>query len=107
MAQTYEELQKKTVAQLREMAKAEDHELLRGYSTMHKAELLHALCQVLGIEQHAHHEVVGVNKARAKATIRELKKRREAALAAHDSVQLKHVRKRIKRLKRRIRKATV
>jgi DNA polymerase/3'-5' exonuclease PolX len=107
MARTYEELHKKTVAQLREMAKAENHELLRGYSAMHKAELLHALCQVLGIEEHAHHDVVGVDKGKLKATIRELKKQREAALEAHDSVQLKHVRKRIKRLKRQIRRATV
>ncbi len=107
MAHTYEELRKKTVAQLREMAKAGEHEALRGYSTMHKAELLRALCQVFGIEEHVHHEVVGVDKSQIKATIRELKKQRDAALEAHDSAQLKHVRKRIRRLKRQIRKATV
>ena len=74
MAYTYDELHKKTVAQLREIAKGEDHEALRGYSTMHKAELLHALCQVFGVDEHVHHDVVGVDKSRIKATIRELKK---------------------------------
>ncbi|MGD2154574.1 MAG: hypothetical protein PVG79_14990 [Gemmatimonadales bacterium] len=107
MAYTYDELHKKTVAQLREIAKAEDHEALRGYSTMHKAELLHALCQVFAIDEHVHHDVVGVDKAKIKATIRELKKQRDAAREAHDSAQLKHLRKRIKRLKRKIRRATL
>ncbi|MGD2218463.1 MAG: hypothetical protein PVJ64_17025 [Gemmatimonadales bacterium] len=107
MAYTYDELYKKTVAELRQIAKADDHESLRGYSTMHKADLLHALCQVFGIDEHVHHEVVGVDKRKLKATIRELKKQRDAAREAHDLAQLKHVRKRIKRLKRRIRRATV
>jgi hypothetical protein len=107
MAYSYDELHKKTVAQLRQIAKAEDSEALRGYSTMHKAELLHALCQVFGLEEHVHHEVVGVDKGKIRATIRELKKQRDAAMEAHDSAQLKHVRKRIKRLKRKIRRATV
>ncbi|UCC85272.1 MAG: hypothetical protein JSW46_10325, partial [Gemmatimonadota bacterium] len=80
MAHTYDELHKKTVAQLRQIAKAEEHEALRGYSTMHKAELLHALCHVFGLDEHVHHEVVGVDKGNIKATIRELKKQRDAAL---------------------------
>jgi cysteinyl-tRNA synthetase len=107
MAYTYDELHTKTVVQLRQIAKAEDHEALHGYSTMHKAELLHALCQVFGVDEHVHHDVVGVDKGKVKATIRELKKQRDAALEARDLAQLKHVRKRIKRLKRQIRKATV
>ena len=107
MAYTYDELHKKTVAQLRQIAKGMEHEALRGYTTMHKAELLHALCQALDLEEHVHHEVVGIDKARIKATIRELKKQRDAALEAHDSAQLKFIRTRIKRLKRQIHKATV
>jgi DNA polymerase/3'-5' exonuclease PolX len=107
MAYTYDELHAKTVAQLRQIAKATDHEALRGYSTMHKAELLHALCLAFGLVEHVHHDVVGVDKGKIKATIRELKKQRAAALEAHDSPQLKVIRKRIKRLKREIRKATV
>lgn len=107
MAYTYDELHKKTVAQLRELAKAEDHELLRGYSTMHKADLLHALCEVFGVDEHVHHDVVGLDKGRLRAKIRELKRQREIALEANDTAQLKHVRKRIKRIKRKIRQATV
>jgi hypothetical protein len=107
MAYTYDELHTKTVAELRQIAKAEDHEALRGYSTMHKAELLHALCQAFGLDEHVQHEVIGVDKGKVKATIRELKKQRDAALEAHDPAQLEHFRKRIKRLKRQIRRATV
>ncbi len=107
MAYTYDELHKKTVAELRQIAKELGHEALRGYSTMHKAELLHAICEALDIDEHVHHEVVGIDKAELKAKIRELKKQRDAALEAHDSAQLKFVRKRIKRLKRQIHKATV
>lgn len=107
MAYTYDELHKKTVAQLRQIAKEMEHEALRGYSTMHKADLLHALCEALGVEEHVHHEVVGIDKTNIKVKIRELKKQRDAAVEARDSAQLKVLRKRIKRLKRQIHKATV
>ncbi len=105
---TYEELSGKTVAQLREIAAAQgDHEELHGYTTMHKEELLLALCKALGIEAHEHHEVVGIDKSRIKARIRQLKQERDAALAAADHKQLKQVRRRIHHLKRKIRRATV
>ncbi|UCC71990.1 MAG: Rho termination factor N-terminal domain-containing protein [Gemmatimonadota bacterium] len=107
MAYTYDELHKKTVAQLRQIAKEMEHEALRGYSTMHKADLLHALCEALSVEEHVHHEVVGIDKTNIKVKIRELKKQRDAAVEARDSAQLKVLRKRIKRLKRQIHKATV
>lgn len=107
MAHTYEELRGMTVAQLREVAKETDHEALRGYSTMHKEDLIQALCTALGIEAHAHHEVVGVNKKRIRAQIRELKTRREAAIEAGDKTELKRVRRRIHRLKHRLRAAMV
>lgn len=107
MAYTFEELSKKTVAQLREIAKQTEHEALRGYSTMHKADLVAALCTALGVERHEHHEVVGIEKSKIKAQIRELKTQRNAALEAHDSKQLKQIRRRIKRLKRKIRRATI
>ncbi len=107
MAHTWEELRKMTVVRLREIASEMEHEELHGYRTMHKEQLLPALCHALGIEDHAHHEVVGLNKARVKARIRELKTQRDAALAARDSVQLKRIRRKIHRLKRRIHGATV
>ncbi|MHC4816076.1 MAG: hypothetical protein ACYTFN_23685 [Planctomycetota bacterium] len=105
---TYDELKKKTVAQMREIAEGlGDHDALHGYTTMHKEDLLIALCNALGIEAHEHHEVVGINKAKVKAKIRALKKERDALVEAKDSKQLKLVRKRIRRYKRRIRKATI
>jgi DNA-binding IclR family transcriptional regulator len=106
MEHTYEELKHKTVADLRELAKGIDHEAVQGYTQMNKEHLIGALARALGI-QHEHHDVVGVDKASIKARIRELKTKREAALAAHDHVQLKAVRRNIHRLKRQIHKATV
>ena len=106
MAYTFEELKHKTVAELREMAKGLEHDAVQGYTQMNKDHLVVALSKALGI-QHEHHEVVGVDKAAIKARIRELKVKRQAALAAHDHAQLKTVRRNIHRLKRQIHKATV
>jgi hypothetical protein len=106
MGLTIEELKHKTVADLRELAKGVDHEAVRGYTQMNKDHLISALARALGIK-HTHHDVVGVDKAGIKARIRDLKVKREAALAAHDHAELKTVRRTIHRLKRRIHKATV
>jgi DNA-binding IclR family transcriptional regulator len=106
MAHTFEELKHKTVAELREMAKGIEHDAVQGYTQMNKEHLVVALSKALGI-QHEHHEVVGVDKASIKARIRQLKEKRQAALAAHDHAQLKAVRRNIHRLKRQIHKATV
>ena len=106
MSVTFEQLKHKTVAELREMAKASDHEAVHGYTQMNKEHLLVALAKALGI-QHEHHEVVGVDKSSIKARIKQLKTERDAALAAHDHAQLKVVRRTMHRLKRRIHKATV
>jgi DNA-binding IclR family transcriptional regulator len=107
MAKTYGELKKQTVAQLRELAKELDHEALRGYTTMHKEQLIQALCQALGIDSFEHHNVVGVDKSGLKARIRELKPKRDQAIAAHDRAELKKIRREIHYLKRRLRRATV
>lgn len=107
MAHTYEELHGMTVAQLREIAEGVEHDAVHGYSTMHKEDLLPALCEALGIEAHEHHEVVGIDKDVVKAKIRALKAERATLLQAGDSKQLKLVRRRIRGLKRKIRKATV
>ncbi len=105
---TYDELKGKTVVQMREIAEGlGEHDALHGYTTMHKEELLVALCAALGIEAHEHHEVVGIDKGAVKSKIRELKKQRDALIEAKDSKQLKVVRARIRRLKRKIHKATV
>lgn len=107
MAHTYEELRKKTVAQLREIAKGIEHEALRGHTQMHKDQLLVSLCNALNIDLHEHHSVIGINKSALKARIKELKKKRDELLQAHDNAQLKGIRRRIHSLKRRIHKATV
>ena len=107
MAYTYEELSKKTVAQLREIAQGIEHEALHGHSGMHKEHLLPALCKALGIDARAHHVAVAANKGEIKAQIRRLKAERETVLQAHDPKQLKGVRRKIHRLKRDLRKATV
>lgn len=106
MAFTYEELKHKTLAELRDIAKGGDKEVVQGYTQMNKEHLVAALAKALGI-QHEHHEVIGIDKGAIKARIKQLKTQREAALAAHDHAQLKVVRRSIHRLKRRIHKATV
>lgn len=106
MDYTYEKLKHMTVADLREIAKGIEHEAVQGYTQLNKEHLVVALSKALGIK-HEHHDVVGVDKASIKSRIRELKKKREAALSAHDHAQLKVVRRTIHRLKRQIHKATV
>jgi hypothetical protein len=99
---TYEQLHGMTVAELREVAKGIEHEALQGHSTMHKEQLLPALCKALDI--HVHHEAVGAEKPRIKATIRKLKVRRDEAKAAGDHKRLGETRHQIHVLKRRLRK---
>jgi DNA-binding IclR family transcriptional regulator len=106
MEYTFEQLKHKTVAELREIAKGIEHDAVQGYTQLNKEHLLVAISKALGIK-HEHHDVVGVDKAAIKSRIKDLKKKREEALAAHDHAQLKTVRRTIHRLKRQIHKATV
>ena len=107
MAYTYDELKHKTVAELRDIAAGIEHEALQGYTQLNKEHLLHALARALGIEEHQHHEVKGINKTEIKSKIKALKRQRDEALEAHDHARLKSVRRQIHRLKREIHKATV
>lgn len=107
MEHTFDSLKKNTVAELREIADGLDHEKVQGYKTLHKDDLVKLLCGALGLEAHEHHQVVGVDKAKVKAQIQVLKQKRAAAIEAHDAKQLKWVRLNIKRLKHKIRSATV
>ncbi len=106
MDYTYEQLKHKTVAELREIAKGIEHDAVQGYTQLNKEHLITAIAKALGI-QHEHHDVVGVDKAAIKTRIREMKKKRDDALQAHDHAQLKIARRTIHRLKRQIHKATV
>ena len=107
MSYTFEELKKKTVADLRKIASEIEHEAVKGYSQLNKEHLLTAVCEALGLDMHVHHEVVGVNKSKIKSEIKNLKKKRDKALEDHDHKQLKLVRNDIKRLKNILRRATV
>lgn len=107
MAYTYEQLHKMRVADLREIAKDLEHEELQGYTTMHKEQLVPALCHALGIEDHVHHEVVGLDKTKIKQQIRQLKKIRDEALEEKDAEKLRKARAGISRLKKKLRRATV
>jgi hypothetical protein len=110
MAHTYEELKKKTVDELREIAKGLEHEAVQGFTQMNKEHLLPAVCKALGIDTHAHHHartVTGFDKGPVKAKIKALQAERDKALAAHDGKQLKQIRRQIHRLNRKIRAATV
>ena len=107
MAHTYDELKHMTVAELRDIAAGIEHEALQGYTQLNKEHLLHALARALGVEEHLHHDVVGINKTEVKAKIKDLKRQRDEAIAAHDHARLKSVRRQIHRLKREIHKATV
>lgn len=107
MAYSYEDLRKKTIEDLREIAKGIEHDAVQGYTQMNKEHLLPAICKALGIDAHEHHQVVGLDKKAIKARMRKLRDERGKALQAHDRGQLKEIRRQLHRLNRRIRAATV
>jgi hypothetical protein len=103
VAYTYHELKEKTVAELRDIAKGMQHEAVAGYSQMNKDHLLPALCRALNIDTMEHHVATGIDKLAVKAKMRELKKRRDDALEAHDKHQLHSIRRQLHALNRQIR----
>lgn len=107
MSYTFEELKKKTVAELRKIAEGIDHEVFKGYTHLNKEHLLEVLCKALGIDMYVHHKVVGLDKSRVKIQIRELKKKRDEALTAHNYTELKSVLRKIRLLKKALLKATI
>ena len=107
MSYTFNELKKKSVVELREIAAGLQHEAVQGYTQMNKEHLIPAICKVFNIDVHAHHHAELSNKGRIKARMRELKTKRDEALSAHDSEQLASIRRQIHNLKRTLRKALV
>jgi hypothetical protein len=103
MAYTYHDLKLKTVQELRDIAKDVQHDAVQGHSQMNKEHLLPALCKALGIETHEHHDVTGIDKPAVKQKMRELRKKRDAAIEAHDGEELKSIRRQIHQLNRQIR----
>jgi hypothetical protein len=90
---TYEELKKKTVAELREMAAGLDHEAVKGYTQLNKDHLLPALCKALGIEPHEHHAAVTAEKDMIKAQMREIKAASARARESGDHESLHRLRR--------------
>jgi DNA-binding IclR family transcriptional regulator len=103
---TYADLHKKTVAELREIAKGLDQEVVQGYTQMNKEHLLPALCKAMGIDIHAHHVHAGFDKQGIKSRMKSLRAERAAALEAHDSARLSQVRRELHVLNHRLRAHT-
>jgi hypothetical protein len=93
MAYTYEDLKKKTIADLREIAKGIDHDAVKGYTQMNKDHLLPALCKALAIDSHAHHAAEITEKSSVKARMRELRDERAKALDIGDHEHLHQIRR--------------
>lgn len=102
---TFDDLISMPVAKLREIAEGVEHEAVQGFKTMHKEDLAKALCAAFGIEARTVRKVVGIDKVAMKGQIKELKVKRAAALEARDRTELKKVRRKIHRLKRKMRRA--
>jgi hypothetical protein len=107
MAYTYQELKKKTVAELREIAKGITDEAVKGYSQLNKEHLLIGLCKALKIDHRVHHVASGIDKTAIKAQIKSLKKERDEILASptKDHKKLGAIRAKLHGLKRTLRKA--
>jgi DNA polymerase III epsilon subunit-like protein len=103
MAHTYEELKKKTVAELREMAQGIEHEAVQGYTQMNKDHLLPALCTALGIDAHEHHAAALAQKAAVKAQMREIQAARAKALTSGKHDLLRALRRQYHRLNHALR----
>ena len=101
---TFEALKKKTVAELRDIAKGvENHDAVQGYTQMNKDHLLPAICKALGIEIGHHHVAAGFDKSKIRARMKTLRAERDKALEAHDSQKLKVVRHELHTLNHRLR----
>jgi hypothetical protein len=103
MAHTYEELKKKTVAELREIASGLQHEAVQGYTQLNKDHLLPALCKALGIDSHEHHAAIAAEKGAMKTRMRELKAACEKAKADGDHDRLHRLRRQYHQLNHALR----
>ena len=91
------------VADLRELMKEHCPEVT-GITALKKDQLIEALADKLGIEKPHKHVAAGLGKRAIKAEIREMKLKRQAALEAGDSGELKKYRRLIHRRKRKLRR---
>ncbi len=107
MAHTFEELKKKTVAELRGIAGGIQHEAVKGYTQLNKEHLLKAICTALNIDMHQHHHVIGVNKTRIKGKIKAFKRIRDESEVQKKKDVHKRSLRMIHHLKRELHKATI
>ncbi len=107
MSYTYEDLKKKNVADLRQIAAGIEHEAVQGYTQLNKEHLLLALCKALNIDSHIHHHAVAAGKSKIKSEIHLLKKSRADAITTKDKGKLKRARQRIRTLKNKLRRSMV
>ena len=105
MAYTYEELKKKTLAELRDIAKDLQHDAVQGYTQLNKEHLLPALCSALGVDAHEHHAASGELKFAMRAKLHELRAQRAQAIEAHDHERLKAIRRHYHHLNHTLRAA--
>jgi hypothetical protein len=107
MAYAFEQLKEMTVAELREIAAGVKHDAVQGYTQLNKEHLLAALCAAFNIDMHVHRKVkaAGINKGNIKLQMKELKKKRNVALGAHDHTQLHALRRQMHELRRTLRRA--
>jgi len=104
---SFEELKHKAVAQLREIAAGIEHDAVKGYTQLNKEHLIDAICKALNIDTFRRHHAEGADASVMKSRIKELKKQRDEALAAHDQQRLKTVRREIHSLKVKLHRASV
>jgi hypothetical protein len=105
MSYTFLELKKKTVNDLREIAKGIQN--IHGFTQMNKEHLLKEICTTLKIDMREHHVAVVMNKTQIKNQIKILKKKRAEVTAARDATQLRFTLDAIHRLKRKLHKAVI
>jgi hypothetical protein len=103
MAHSYEDLKKKSLAELRDIAKDLQHEAVQGYTQLNKDHLLPAVCKALGIDMHLHHGAHAASLGGVRHRMKELKVKRQAAVEAHDHAALKAIRREYHRLNHRLR----
>lgn len=99
----YHDLQKTRVSDLREMMKEKMPDV-QGVVGLKKDQIVEMLAEHLGIEKPHKHVERGLGKRKIKAQIRELKVKRQAALEAGDTAELRKYRRLIHRQKRRLRR---
>lgn len=98
------QLQHMTIKKLREIALG--FKEIAGVHGMQKDELVESIFALRGRDEAEGDLALALDKTAIKQEIRDLKERRASALGAGDSTELKRVRRRIKRLKRTLRKAS-